>query len=139
MTRIILRKCDLKRATFRCGGPGGQHQNKTESGVRYTHTPTGISAESRSDRSQHANNRLALLMLQAKLDELVADAARKAARLGYEGKAEPSFGSQVRSYVLDRDARVVDHRTGHVEADVRAVVGRGRIDGLIRAAMLARC
>lgn len=138
MKRVILRKCDLKRATFRCGGPGGQHQNKTESGVRYTHLPTGIAAESRSDRSQHANNRLALLMLQAKLDEMVADAERAAARLGYESKPRARFGGeQLRSYVLDCDHRVVDHETGHRESDPRQVL-RGRIDGFLRAALLDR-
>lgn len=137
MKRIVLRRCDLKRATFRCGGPGGQHQNKTESGVRWTHEPTGISAESRSDRSQHANNRIALMMLQAKLDDMVADEARRQARAGYDAKAEVSFGSQVRSYVLDRDARVVDHRTGHVEKDAGGVI-RGKIQGFIRAAIAHR-
>lgn len=138
MKRILLRECDLKRATFRCGGPGGQHQNKTESGVRYTHLPTGIAAESRSDRSQHKNNALALKMLQAMLDAMVADVNRKAARLGYEAKAEPGFGGQqLRSYVLDRDTRVVDHRSGHVQANARDVI-RGKIDGFIRAAMVAR-
>src|SRR5204862_3626477 len=48
---IEIRPDDLKRDTFRSGGPGGQHQNKTESGVRYTHLPTGIAAESRTERS----------------------------------------------------------------------------------------
>ncbi len=139
MKRIILRECDLKRATFRCGGPGGQHQNKTESGVRYTHKPTGIAAESRSDRSQHRNDALALSMLQAKLDEMVADAERKSARLGYEGKPQAAFGGQqIRSYVLDRDRRVVDHLTGHTEANPGDVM-RGKIGGFIRAAMMARC
>jgi peptide chain release factor 2 len=50
---IVLRDDELKRDVFRSGGPGGQHQNKTESGVRYTHLPTGVAAESRSERSQH--------------------------------------------------------------------------------------
>src|SRR5262249_58212145 len=57
---IDIRPEDLKRDTFRSGGPGGQHQNKTESGVRYTHLPTGIAAESRSERSQHKNDAMAL-------------------------------------------------------------------------------
>src|SRR5262249_31132674 len=52
---IEIRPDELKRDTFRSGGPGGQHQNKTESGVRYTHLPTGVAAESRSERSQHKN------------------------------------------------------------------------------------
>ena len=138
MRRIILNKSDLKRATFRCGGPGGQHQNKTESGVRYTHIPTGIAAERRSERSQHANGEIALRLLQAKLDEMVADAERRAARLGYEAKARPRFGGvQLRSYVLDDKHRVIDHDTGHAEYDPRQVL-RGKIDGFLKAGMMAR-
>lgn len=138
MRRIILRKPDTCRDTFRCGGPGGQHQNKTESGVRYTHEPTGISAASRSDRSQHANDAIAWKMLQAKLDELVEDARRLSLRLGYEAKPEPVGGSQIRSYFLDRDVRVVDHLTGHSDGSPRMVVGRGKLDGFIRASMQSR-
>ena len=57
---IDIRPDELERQTFRSGGPGGQHQNKTESGVRHIHTPTGIAAESRSERSQHKNDQMAL-------------------------------------------------------------------------------
>src|SRR4051794_35794695 len=64
---IDIRPDDLERQTFRSGGPGGQHQNKTESGVRYIHKPTGIAAESRSERSQHKNDDMALKLLKAKL------------------------------------------------------------------------
>src|SRR5438309_2147330 len=64
---IEIRDCDLVRQTFRSGGPGGQHQNKTESGVRYTHVPTGVAAESRSERSQVKNDSNALALLKAKL------------------------------------------------------------------------
>ncbi len=56
--------------TFRAGGPGGQHQNKTESGVRLTHEPTGISVISRESRSQHRNRQIALARLRAALEEL---------------------------------------------------------------------
>src|SRR5437660_11422768 len=64
---IEVPDCDLRRDTFRSGGPGGQHQNKTESGVRYTHLPTGVAAESRSERSQGKNDGNALALLKAKL------------------------------------------------------------------------
>ncbi len=67
---IEIRSDELRRDTFRSGGPGGQHQNKTESGVRYTHLPTGIAAESRSQRSQHKNDEMALKMLKAKLYQI---------------------------------------------------------------------
>src|SRR5215210_7550224 len=64
---IEIRDVDLKRDVFRSGGPGGQHQNKTESGVRYTHLPTGVVAESRSERSERKNDTRALTLLKAKL------------------------------------------------------------------------
>ena len=64
---IVIKDDDLKRNVFRSGGPGGQHQNKTESGVRYTHIPTGIAAESRSERSQHKNDANAMALLKAKM------------------------------------------------------------------------
>ncbi|TVR65753.1 MAG: peptide chain release factor-like protein [Gemmatimonadales bacterium] len=55
--------------TFRSGGPGGQHQNTTESGVRLTHRPTGITVTARDERSQHRNRRLALSRLRERLEE----------------------------------------------------------------------
>lgn len=63
----LLTECRIE--TFRSGGPGGQHQNKTESGVRLTHLPTGISVTARESRSQHRNRRIALERLRAALDE----------------------------------------------------------------------
>ena len=62
----LLAQCRVE--TFRSGGKGGQHQNTTDSGVRLVHEPTGIRAESRSDRSQHRNKQLALERLRAKLE-----------------------------------------------------------------------
>ncbi len=63
----LLRQCRVD--TFRAGGPGGQHQNTTESGVRLTHLPTGVTASARDDRSQHRNRRLALARLRERLQE----------------------------------------------------------------------
>jgi protein subunit release factor B len=63
----LLAECRLE--TFRSGGPGGQHQNKTESGVRLVHAPTGIFAIARESRSQHRNRKLALARLRAALEE----------------------------------------------------------------------
>lgn len=64
----LLAECDIQ--TFRAGGKGGQHQNTTDSGVRLVHRPTGIRVESRSDRSQHRNRRLALERLRTRLEAL---------------------------------------------------------------------
>jgi protein subunit release factor A len=63
----LLAECRVE--TFRAGGPGGQHQNTTESAVRLTHLPTGIRATARDDRSQHRNRSTALARLRAKLEE----------------------------------------------------------------------
>ena len=67
MNTIRIPAKDIRRDTFRSGGKGGQHQNKTDSGVRYTHLPTGISAESREERSQYANDKKALKKLIERL------------------------------------------------------------------------
>jgi protein subunit release factor B len=63
----LLGECRVE--TFRSGGPGGQHQNKTESGVRLTHLPTAISVTARDSRSQHRNRRIALVRLREALEE----------------------------------------------------------------------
>jgi peptide chain release factor 2 len=129
---IVLRDDELKRDVFRCGGPGGQHQNKTESGVRFTHIPTGIAAESRSERSQHKNSANALALLKAKLirreeEKREADFAQK-----YDEKGEISFGSQIRSYVLQPYQLVKDLRTDYEVGNPRAVLD-GNLDGFIEA------
>jgi peptide chain release factor 2 len=129
---IVLRDDELKRDVFRSGGPGGQHQNKTESGVRYTHLPTGIAAESRSERSQHKNDANALVQLKAKLvrreeEKREADFAKK-----YDEKGEISFGSQIRSYVLQPYQLVKDLRTGHETGNPRAILD-GALDGFINS------
>lgn len=64
----LLAQCRVE--TFRAGGPGGQHQNKTESAVRLTHLPTGLRAIAREERSQHRNRAVALGRLRQQLEEL---------------------------------------------------------------------
>jgi protein subunit release factor A len=63
----LLAECRIE--TFRAGGPGGQHQNKTESGVRLTHLPTGITVTARESRSQHQNRKAAIARMRAALEE----------------------------------------------------------------------
>lgn len=76
----LLAECRVE--TFRSGGPGGQHQNKTESGVRLTHLPTGISVTARESRSQHRNRRAALARLREALQAAAReDPPRKATRV----------------------------------------------------------
>lgn len=64
----LLAECRVE--TFRAGGPGGQHQNKAETGVRLTHLPTGTTVTARESRSQHRNRRTALARLREALEEL---------------------------------------------------------------------
>jgi peptide chain release factor 2 len=130
--KIEIKPDDLKRDTFRSGGPGGQHQNKTESGVRYTHIPTGIAAESRTERSQFKNDDNAMALLKAKLYK-VEEMKRKAeTERQYDEKGEVSFGSQIRNYVMQPYTLVKDVRTDTQSGQIQAVLD-GEIDEFIQA------
>jgi peptide chain release factor 2 len=129
---IEIRPEDLKRDTFRSGGPGGQHQNKTESGVRYTHLPSGIAAESRTERSQHKNDANALALLKAKLYRVEEQKRLDEVEKLYDAKGEVSWGNQIRNYVLQPYTLVKDVRTGVETSQVQAVLD-GDIDDFIQA------
>jgi peptide chain release factor 2 len=129
---IEIRPEDLKRDTFRSGGPGGQHQNKTESGVRYTHLPTGISAESRSERSQHKNDAVALSLLKAKLYRIEEQKRRAEVEKLYDEKGEVAWGYQIRNYVMQPYTLVKDVRTGVETSQVQNVLD-GEFDEFIEA------
>jgi peptide chain release factor 2 len=129
---IDIRPEDLKRDTFRSGGPGGQHQNKTESGVRYTHLPTGIAAESRSERSQHKNDAMALQLLKAKLYRIEEQKRRAEVEKAYDEKGEVSMGYQIRTYTMQPYTLVKDARTGHETSQVHKVLD-GELDEFIQA------
>ncbi len=134
---IDIKPDDLKRQTFRSGGPGGQHQNKTESGVRYVHIPTGIAAESRSERSQHKNDDMALALLKAKLYKVEEDKRRAEVEKQYDEKGEVAWGSQIRNYVMQPYTLVKDVRTGEEMGQVQAVLD-GDIDSFIHAYLRKR-
>jgi peptide chain release factor 2 len=108
---IEIRPEDLRRDTFRSGGPGGQHQNKTESGVRFTHLPTGIAAESRTERSQHKNSDNAMKLLRARLYQVEEQKRMAEVERLYDAKGEVSWGNQIRNYVLQPYTLVKDTRT----------------------------
>lgn len=129
---IDIRPEDLKRDTFRSGGPGGQHQNKTESGVRYTHVPTGIAAESRSERSQHKNDAMALALLKAKLYRIEEQKRRAEVEKLYDEKGEVAWGYQIRNYVMQPYTLVKDVRTSVDTSQVQNVLD-GEIDEFIHA------
>jgi peptide chain release factor 2 len=105
---------DIRVDTFRAGGAGGQHVNKTDSAVRITHLPTGLVVQCQNERSQHSNRATALKMLKARL--LREEERKRNEELSklYGEKGEIAFGSQIRSYTLQPFTLVKDHRT-HVE------------------------
>jgi peptide chain release factor 2 len=129
---IDIRPDDLERQTFRSGGPGGQHQNKTESGVRYIHLPTGVAAESRTERSQHKNDANALALLKAKLYRIEELKRKAEVERQYDEKGEVAWGYQIRNYVMQPYTLVKDVRTGIETAQVQQVLD-GDLDEFMQA------
>ena len=123
---------DVKVETYRSGGAGGQHVNKTASAVRLTHLPTGIVVQCQNERSQFKNKATAFKVLKARLYQHLKD-EQKQKQLAVEStKKSIDFGSQIRSYVLHPYTIVKDHRTDCETANVQAVMD-GDIDRFIRA------
>lgn len=113
---------DLRVDTYRSGGAGGQHINKTDSAVRITHLPTGIVVQCQNERSQIQNRETAMKMLLGKLVELrERELEEKANAIKGEMK-KIEWGSQIRSYVFQPYTMVKDHRTGYEKPDVQAVM-----------------
>lgn len=132
---IEIREEDLRIDTFRSGGAGGQHVNKTDSAVRMTHLPTGIVVQCQNERSQIKNRSTAMKLLKARLYEherRKRDAekdAKEAAKLGID------FGSQIRSYVLHPYRLVKDLRTDYETGNTDAVLD-GELQPFIQAYLL---
>ncbi len=124
---------DLRIDTFRAGGAGGQHVNKTDSAVRITHIPSGIVVQCQNERSQTQNKETAMKMLYAKLYQKEQE-TRKAKQSAIE-KKKIEWGSQIRSYVLHPYKLVKDHRTEH-ESQQPEVVLDGDIMDFIEANMI---
>lgn len=123
---------DLRIDTYRSGGAGGQHVNKTDSAVRITHLPTGIVVQCQNERSQHSNKETALRMLRSKLVELqIKEQEEALARLRGDIK-DIAWGNQIRSYVFHPYSLVKDHRTETEVGNVQAVMD-GEIDVFIDA------
>jgi peptide chain release factor 2 len=134
---IEVNPADLRTDTFRASGAGGQHVNKTESGVRFTHIPTGIVVASTQDRSQHRNRAIAMGMLKARLYELELKKREAVTAATEAGKTDIGWGHQIRSYVLQPYQMVKDLRTG-VEKGNPAAVLDGELDDFLAASLASR-
>ncbi|MBR0683445.1 peptide chain release factor 2 [Roseomonas eburnea] len=134
---IEINPADLKTDTFRASGAGGQHVNKTESGVRFTHIPTGIVVASTQDRSQHRNRAIAMEMLRARLYELELRKREAISDAVEAGKTDIGWGHQIRSYVLQPYQMVKDLRTSVEKGNPDAVLD-GELDEFMAAALAQR-
>jgi len=130
---IEINPADLRIDVYRASGAGGQHVNRTESAVRITHRPTNVVVQCQSDRSQHKNKATAMKQLKAKLYELEMQKKNAAAQELEAGKADIGWGSQIRSYVLDR-SRIKDLRTLVETGNTQAVLD-GDLDLFIEASL----
>lgn len=132
---IEMKLADLRIDTYRASGAGGQHVNRTDSAVRITHLPSGIVVQCQSDRSQHKNKAAAMSVLKARLYEQEMQRRRAEQQKLEAAKADISWGSQIRSYVLDQ-SRVKDLRTGVESGNPNAVLDGG-LDPFIEASLKA--
>ena len=126
---------DLKIDTYRSGGAGGQHVNKTESAIRITHMPSGIVVQCQNERSQIQNRERAMKMLRSKL--YLKQKEEQLSKLsGIRGEIKDNaWGSQIRSYVFCPYTLVKDHRTNEETGNVPAVMD-GNIDPFINAYLI---
>lgn len=125
---IEVKEADLKIDTYRSGGAGGQHVNKTESAVRITHIPSGVIVACQTQRSQHANRDKAMKMLKARLYEKMIEEKNKERDKMNSVKKAIEWGSQIRSYVMQPYQLVKDHRTDFETGNVNAVMDGGLDD-----------
>ncbi len=134
---IEVNEAELRIDTYRASGAGGQHVNKTDSAVRITHLPSNIVVQCQNQRSQHKNKAVAMKLLKSRLYELkLKEEEEKMSELHKE-KRDIAWGSQIRSYVMQPYRLVKDHRTGHENSNVDAVLD-GELDGFIEDYLLGK-
>jgi peptide chain release factor 2 len=130
---IEINPADLRIDVYRASGAGGQHVNRTESAVRITHMPSGVVVQCQNERSQHKNKAMAMKQLRAKLYQIEEQKRNAATQALEDSKADITWGSQIRSYVLDQ-SRIKDLRTG-VETGNPTDVLNGDLDRFIEASL----
>lgn len=132
---VEINPADLRIDTYRASGAGGQHVNRTDSAVRITHIPTNVVVQCQSDRSQHKNRAEAMKQLRAKLYELELQKQSAKQEALEASKKDITWGSQIRSYVLDM-SRIKDLRTGVEVGNTQAVLD-GDLDKFIEASLIS--
>ena len=133
---IEINPADLKIDTYRSGGVGGQHVNKTESAIRITHIPTGVIVACQNERSQHQNREVAMKMLKSKLVKIKEREHLKRIEDIKGEQQQIGWGSQIRSYVFMPYTLVKDHRTNCESGNINAVMD-GDLDPFINAYLKA--
>ena len=134
---VEIKPEDLRVDTYRAGGKGGQHVNKTDSAVRFTHLPTGIVVACQTERSQIFNRQACMSMLKARLYEYYREQKEKENSKFAAEKKDISFGSQIRSYVFQPYTMVKDHRTKFSSGNIQSVMD-GEIDDFMNAYLVAK-
>jgi len=126
---------DLKVDTYRSGGAGGQHVNKTESAIRITHVPSGIVVQCQNERSQIQNRDRAMKMLKAQLYMRQKEEELENLDRIRGAKMDNAWGSQIRSYVFHPYSMIKDHRTDEETGNVQAVMD-GQLDAFMNAYLI---
>lgn len=129
---IEIKPEDLRIDTYRAGGAGGQHVNKTDSAVRLTHLSTGIVVQCQNERSQLKNKNFAMKVLKARLYDHYKKEQEAEALKNNPEKKDIAWGSQIRSYVFQPYTMVKDHRTKAESGNIQAVMD-GDIDDFLNA------
>ncbi|HIV99435.1 MAG TPA: peptide chain release factor 2 [Candidatus Ornithospirochaeta avicola] len=130
--KIDLKPEDYRLDTYRAGGAGGQHVNKTDSAVRITHYETGIVVQCQNERSQLMNKEMAFKMLKSRLYEYYRKKQEEEREKNAIQKKDIAWGSQIRSYIFQPYTLVKDHRTNYSTGNIIAVMD-GEIDDFIES------